>query len=238
MVRPYMPKINKDGSVSLTDIGAFIYRVMEKLKKNENLSFFQEGSMNIKYGEKEKGREKGAESRPLNLENYPVYDPEERICVKYKYADYTSPECPQLLPIDEGKLLHEIFKSIKYSKDIEKAVREAYLAGLILKKEREAFCQKIRSYIDKPEVKEWFDPKYEVVNERNILFHLGSRLRPDRVLVNGNNVFVIDYKFGIKEEKSYIRQIRYYCSALKEMGYQKVKGYIWYVNLNKIIETE
>ena len=237
-VRPYMPKINKDGSVSLTEIGAFIYRVMEKLKKNENLSFFQEGSMNIKYGEKEKGREKGAESRPLNLENYPVYDPEERICVKYKYADYTSPECPQLLPIDEGKLLHEIFKSIKYSKDIEKAVREAYLAGLILKKEREAFCQKIRSYIDKPEVKEWFDPKYEVVNERNILFHLGSRLRPDRVLVNGNNVFVIDYKFGIKEEKSYIRQIRYYCSALKEMGYQKVKGYIWYVNLNKIIETE
>lgn len=236
-VRPYTPKINKDGSVSLADIGAFIYRVLGKLKENQNPFFFQDGSINVRYGKKERIAEKGKESKPLSLENYPVYDPEERICVKYKFIDYTSPERPELLPVDEGKLLHEIFKSIQYSGDVEKAVKEAYLSGFILKKEREVFCQKIRSYIDKPEVKEWFDPKYKVINERNIIFHSGSRLRPDRVLLDGNTVYVIDYKFGIKEDKSYLQQIHYYCSALRQMGYKKVKGYIWYVNLEKIVET-
>jgi hypothetical protein len=50
-------------------------------------------------------------------------------------------------------------------------------------------------------------------------------------------VEVIDYKFGDKEEERYVRQVKTYCNLLQQMGYNRVKGYLWYVMLDKIVEV-
>ena len=52
--------------------------------------------------------------------------------------------------------------------------------------------------------------------------------RPDRVITDGNETIVIDYKFG-KRNKKYILQVQRYMNLMISMGYTNVKGFIWYV---------
>jgi len=56
----------------------------------------------------------------------------------------------------------------------------------------------------------------------------GKERRPDRVMISGSEAVVVDYKFGAEHSQSYDRQVSDYMTSLKEMGYQDVKGYLWY----------
>ena len=55
----------------------------------------------------------------------------------------------------------------------------------------------------------------------------------DCIILQGETMDVIDYKFG-KEEREHIVQIEQYIKVLKTMGYTSVKGYVWYVPTGKI----
>ncbi len=55
-------------------------------------------------------------------------------------------------------------------------------------------------------------------------------------MIKGKEVIVIDYKFGEKEDKKYIRQVKYYADQIRKMGYTDIKGYICYITLGKIVE--
>lgn len=234
-IRPYTPKVNKDGSVALSDIGAFIYYVFLTLKNNPETSLIPDENLNLFLGQKHLNVDKMPDTnKSLELKQYPVYELENRVSVKYRFQDYTDLENAGLSAINEGKLLHEIFKSIEYAGDVEKAVLQAYLSGLIDEKEREGYCRKIVDYISDPEVADWFNPDYKVINEREILFPSGAKARPDRILMQNDRVIVIDYKFGQGEEKKYLNQVQFYCNTLKKMGYAEVEGHIWYVRLGKI----
>ena len=57
--------------------------------------------------------------------------------------------------------------------------------------------------------------------------------RPDRVITDGKQMIVIDFKFG-KPKPEYHEQVRQYMALLQEMGHQNVTGYLWYVYTNQI----
>ena len=46
-IRPFMPKFNKNGSLSLSDIGAFIYYVISELKQEDSGRVIRLSSSNI-----------------------------------------------------------------------------------------------------------------------------------------------------------------------------------------------
>lgn len=233
-VCPYTPKLNKDGSPSFADMGAFMYWVLWMLKNEGNTDFSPDDHMNVCLGEKEVYVVTEQESTPLSLDYYPVYSPENRISVKYKFQDYAGGH-GSLSAVDEGKLLHEIFKSIEYIEDVEQSVQNVYLSGMITKQEKKEYSEKVHEYLSDPVASEWFDRKYKVINERDILFRFGSKIRPDRVIIKEKQAIVIDYKFGQVEENKYLKQIQFYRTSLKQMGYKEVKGHIWYVRLHKIV---
>jgi hypothetical protein len=52
-------------------------------------------------------------------------------------------------------------------------------------------------------------------------------------MTDGKETIVVDFKFG-KPNKDYHEQVRGYMKLLEEMGMPGVKGYLWYVTLNKI----
>lgn len=235
-LRPYTPKINKDGSVSVTDISAFIWQVFMALKE-ENCDFLSDGNMNVTYGKKQIFEAQEQDPEVWSLERYPVYEVDGRISVRYRYQDYSDPAISALSAVDEGKLLHEIFRSIEYTEDVQKAVWKACEEGLISRQKCEEYTAKIQEYISGTQASEWFAADNRIINERDILFPGGSKARPDRVIVAGDKVQVIDYKFGQSEEAKYLKQVRYYCKALEKMGYPRVEGYIWYVKAGKIVRV-
>ena len=92
------------------------------------------------------------------------------------------------------------------------------------------------------QVAEWFSSKWKLFNECNIICKdplTGEVIthRPDRVMTDGNEMIVVDFKFG-KPKPQYNNQIRRYMSLLRNMNYHNIKGYLWYVYSNQIEEVK
>ncbi len=84
---------------------------------------------------------------------------------------------------------------------------------------------------------EWFSDAVRARNELTVFGTDGSRNRPDRVVIGPDGgVTVIDYKFGA-EHDGYLRQVRRYMKLYRQLGYSNVRGYVWYVPEDKIVEV-
>jgi ATP-dependent exoDNAse (exonuclease V) beta subunit len=58
-------------------------------------------------------------------------------------------------------------------------------------------------------------------------------------MTDGDQMVVVDYKTGDHDESGkYQRQVKGYIRHLRNMGYQNVTGYLWYVKLNLTEEVK
>ena len=69
------------------------------------------------------------------------------------------------------------------------------------------------------QISKYFTSNWEVRSEKEILTKSGEVYIPDRLVFNGKEVTIIDYKTGNKKLEHQI-QINNYANALKEMGYR------------------
>ena len=135
--------------------------------------------------------------------------------------------------IRQGQLLHTLFASIDTKEDLTAAIERLLFEGVIESVEK---AQEIYEIAEKAlnldEVKDWYSGEWTLYNECSIIYNdeqgnMQTR-RPDRVMMKGKEVIVVDFKFG-KKKPEYSTQVREYMSLLSEMGYTDIKGYIWYV---------
>lgn len=133
-----------------------------------------------------------------------------------------------------GALMHEVLSRIRTPKDIPFAVETYRLSGIIDKEEALSLTSRLEELLSVPAVAPWYDGSSRVLNEVDILFGKGRSRRPDRVMIADGHVVVVDYKFGEHPDKRYHSQVRNYLKLIREMGYEKVEGYLWYVELSKI----
>ncbi len=138
--------------------------------------------------------------------------------------------------INYGTIMHEAFENILKPEDIDVALNKMEFEGKIMENEKDTIAQKIKQYISKPEVTKWFNSDNLIRTENTILTPYGA-YRPDRVLYLNDTIEVIDYKFGDKPEKKYEKQILQYIRLIKSIENKSVKGYIWYVTLDEIVQV-
>lgn len=143
-----------------------------------------------------------------------------------------------------GNVMHEIFSHIRTTADIEPQLRQLEQDGVIYNDDltAEKLHQRILTAMDNPSVKEWFSPKWRLYNECTILRYdkaTGQTVehRPDRVMTDGKEWIVVDFKFGQRNDRVYSEQVRGYMDLISQMGGTNVKGYIWYVMRNEISEV-
>lgn len=133
-----------------------------------------------------------------------------------------------------GTLMHEVLSRIRTPRDIPASVESYRLAGVINREEATGLIRRLEDLLRIPAVSAWYDGSARVLNEVDILFGKGSSKRPDRVMIQGNEVVVVDYKFGERQDKRHPAQVRNYLRLIRKMGYERVDGYLWYVELGKI----
>ncbi len=137
--------------------------------------------------------------------------------------------------LNYGTIMHEVLRNINTTDDIDRAIHRVFLDGLISNGESKTISELLHKALQNKKVHEWFDEvKWKIKTEADILLPDGRSVRPDRVLICENKVVVIDYKFGMLEEMTHQKQVQYYMKYLSDMGYQDIKGYLWYVELDKI----
>lgn len=137
-----------------------------------------------------------------------------------------------------GILMHEILADIYTADDIADVVQRCVREGRLKSAKARKTEEKIRSFIAHPRVQRWFSPDVRIVNETDILKSGKKVNRPDRIVIDGNCVTVVDYKFGWVESDDYNKKVSEYMQLVRDMGYKQVEGYIWYVEKEKFVPVE
>lgn len=128
-----------------------------------------------------------------------------------------------------GVVLHDILASVVYPEDLDEAVDRSLSCGEVTSEEAEEIRRLLSARIAEAVERGWFPDSARVLNETSLIDADGSVCRPDRVVIDGNKVIVIDYKFG-EHHKSYERQLAKYADIWKRMGYEDVSSVLWYVH--------
>jgi ATP-dependent exoDNAse (exonuclease V) beta subunit len=136
---------------------------------------------------------------------------------------------------DYGMLMHDIVSRVKYVSDIPAAVERKISEGELNERERERTIGELGDFLSLLAVSDWYTNKYIIINETQLLHPRFGFSRPDRVMIGNDEVIVVDYKFGEQEDRKYIRQVERYVKTIEEMGYPRVKGFVFYVRLGKTV---
>ena len=139
--------------------------------------------------------------------------------------------------INYGILVHKILAEIHLVGEIEKTISKYYFEGLFSESEKKHLEEEIRLLFLLPEVQRFFSEGWTVMAEREIILPGGELLRPDRVLINGNQALVIDFKTG-KESPSHKTQVTRYAEVLTAMDFTDVKKFLVYVTQKKVVTVE
>ena len=153
-----------------------------------------------------------------------------------------SDEIERLNYIQTGSVLHQIFSMIRTTEDIEDALKQLQFEG-VLYDERitpERITSMLRKRLQDPRVADWFSSHWTLFNECTILTMEDGQVkerRPDRVMTDGQQWVVVDFKFG-SPKPEYNDQVQEYMQLIKTMQPEaEVDGYLWFVYSNKIEEV-
>ena len=145
--------------------------------------------------------------------------------------------------IQTGSILHEVFSTIRTAADIPDALQRLQSEGVIydgtLTPER--ITSMLQKRLKDPRVADWFSNRWILFNECAILSVEDGQVcqhRPDRVMTDGHEWIVVDFKFG-SPKPEYHDQVRRYMNLIQEMTTTNIsiKGYLWYVYSNQIEEV-
>ena len=138
---------------------------------------------------------------------------------------------------DFGTLMNEIVSEIRTLDDLDSALEKRLLSGELTSTEKHDIYQELHKALSLPQVKDWYLGNYTVLNEQQVLHPSMNFIRPDRVMINDDEVIVIDYKFGESIESKYVKQVERYVKSIRDMGYANVQGYLFYVKLHKVVKV-
>lgn len=155
--------------------------------------------------------------------------------------DEENDELQQRQYIQMGSILHQVFSTIRTAADIDSALKRLQLEGVIYDEQVTAdkVAAMLRKRLQNSRVADWFSDRWTLFNECTILTVEDGNIverRPDRVMTNGKEWVVIDFKFGSPKDE-YHDQVREYMALLADMGHTNIKGYLWFVYSNRIEEV-
>lgn len=183
-----------------------------------------------------------SQSEPVRIENY-----ENRVTFRQSNLsrDFIASEEDEEAAarknyIKLGSVLHYVFSKIRTMADVDSALQQLQLDGVLYDEELTArhLDSLIRQRVKDSRVAEWFSGRLQLFNECSILSvdqesGLLKERRPDRVMTDGRRMIVVDFKFGTPKPE-YYEQVSEYMQLLRQMGYEHVEGYLWFVYTNKI----
>ncbi len=136
----------------------------------------------------------------------------------------------------KGVVLHDILSGIEKPEDLEDAVRQSLMNGDITQVEADEAYGMLSERIAGARKRGWFPEKSDrILNESTLIDEKGEMHRPDRVVIAGGKVIIIDYKFG-EHYRKYERQLKAYSEMWRRMGYNDVSAFLWYVHTDDVVE--
>jgi ATP-dependent exoDNAse (exonuclease V) beta subunit len=173
------------------------------------------------------------ESNFINLKSYPT-----TTRLSELYIPSEDKHLKHLVNIEKsgrkGSLLHDILASASTEKEVNDYSTNLVLQGIIKEEEKQKLIESALEVLNNPELQNILGKASESIVEKNIIDAKGKLHRPDRVLINADEVIILDYKFTLEESDKHIEQVNSYRILLSEMGYQNIKTYLFYAVKGKL----
>lgn len=208
-----------------------LYIITQKLEK-ENTSvahYFNQlfPGENEQILKGEKGRISQKKENQLSVKEIPlvVEKWEDRILISKE----SSKRWKKRAEIVYGELVHDLMKNIRTKKDIDKALNQSIIAGEITQEDVPSMRKLFESIVLHPELKFFYKPGIQILNERDFINDDGEIYRPDRLVINENACTIIDYKTGNPKEQDEL-QVRNYARSLEKLGYNISNIFIVYIH--------
>ncbi len=131
-----------------------------------------------------------------------------------------------------GLFVHELLSKINTEKDIDKVLETYVLEGQITLEEKKNIKDDLKKIIH--QYSEFFDEKWKVINEKDIMISergISRIYRPDRILKGDEGYIIVDFKTGMETEKN-DKQIETYKSVLENLGMKVIKTQLIYIPEN------
>ncbi len=147
---------------------------------------------------------------------------------------------PQQQAINRGIDLHAILADMITYDDLDASVARR---GVKLTVDHRADYERLlRDAFEKAGEygRRWFDPAAErVLTEHSIYVpERNETYRPDRIVWTAEGtVDIVDFKFTSEVKDEHRSQVLHYRSMLRQMGYDRVRAYLWYPLLGRVIEA-
>ncbi|WET48585.1 UvrD-helicase domain-containing protein [Chryseobacterium indologenes] len=128
-----------------------------------------------------------------------------------------------------GLFVHELLSKINTEKDINKVLEGYALEGQITLEEKNEIQITLQEIVKT--YSEFFDEKWEVINEKDIMISENGEShisRPDRILKSEEGYFIVDFKTGEEKGKDE-EQVQGYKNILERLGKKVLKTQIIYL---------
>ncbi len=156
--------------------------------------------------------------------------------VNWRKSLSLSTEAPDTWDVDDpdkhvqkGKLVHYLLSQVYTEEDVEDVVSAGVYDGIIEADQTSDLKAYLLKIINHPDISVYFKKGLKVKNEADILLSNGQTLRPDRLILNDDEVIIIDYKTG-KPIPSHETQLLNYEKALRELDFPNIKKILIYLS--------
>ncbi len=191
----------------------------------------------LQFGEliPEKEEDEGDGGEPLEAIPHAAWD--ERVKIRFKAPKDPSFDDPEA-ERKSGELIHEALARTHAPEQLSSVLDEMVSEGSISVGERKELGHSLQNLIERPEIAPYFSPgkDQKLYCEREILSPEGYSLRPDRVLIQGDEACILEIKTGVADP-SHHQQLQRYCNVLRKMGYS-AEGKLLYTEQGELVPLE
>lgn len=151
------------------------------------------------------------------------------------------PVLGRMTPQEFGNTVHAVLATLRTAADAERVLKRKWPWMRCAEEDWNEVVSAVRAVVDSPKVQPWFDGSGRVYIERDLLAPNGKMLRPDRVADFGDRIDVLDFKTGDETDPQkrgeHIQQVRGYVQALQRSDGPPVRGYLYYLKEDHLIEV-
>lgn len=230
----YLSVMEKKDASNISSVGDALAQVVGQLSSVDEEGFDATNRYEIVDHVLEKPEI--SESNGFELEEYPTTNR-----LSALYVPSQDKHLQHVLNIEQsgrlGSIKHEVLANAANQKEVKSCLDELLLSGVIAEQEVKTLHEEVMDVLNHPELKAIFDKSTESIIEKNIIDADGKLHRPDRILIDDEGITILDYKFTLEQSDRHIEQILNYKELLLQMGFQKVKTYLFYAVTQELKEV-
>ncbi len=127
-----------------------------------------------------------------------------------------------------GNAVHAAMARVDTVHDLIPAMEEAVAVGGIDAAAAETLIRRLRPLLGSPALAPWFGDGLQVRTEATLITADGHTLRPDRVVMDGGHMRVLDIKTGHRSPVHH-QQVQAYMQQLAALGHPHIEGALLYL---------